>query len=68
MRIDLDWRSDGNGRSWRTVWSNTGAELGRVECGNGGYRWMVNGEAGAWQDRLWEALAGLKAHLNGGMR
>jgi hypothetical protein len=60
VRIDLDWRHE-NGRSWRAVWSNTGAELGRIECGNGGYRWAVNGETGPWQDRLYEAIAGLGA-------
>jgi hypothetical protein len=61
MRIDIDWQAGGDGRSWRTVWDRAGMELGRIECGNGGYRWAVNGEAGPWQDRFWEAVAGLKA-------
>jgi hypothetical protein len=38
MRIDLDWRNDGDGRSWRTIWSSSGRELGRIECARDGYR------------------------------
>jgi hypothetical protein len=65
MKIDLDWAADGDGRSWRTVWDSAGMELGRIECSNSGYRYWVNGETGAWQDRLWEAIAALKKHLRG---
>jgi len=60
MKIDLEWSADGDGRSWRKIWSASGSEVGRIECGNGGYRYVVNGTVGAWQDRLWEAIAGFK--------
>jgi len=63
MRIDIDWSNDGNGRSWRRVFNEAGIELDRIECGNGGYRYVVDGATGAWHDRVWEAIAGLKKEV-----
>jgi hypothetical protein len=60
-RIDLDWQTDGNGRSWRTIWNTVGEKLGRIECKRDGYRAFIgNKPVGPWFDRMWEAISRFK--------
>ena len=62
MKIDLDWSADGNVRA--SIWSASGEELGRIECGSGGYRAVIGDGAGPWLDRMYEAIAGFRQGCN----
>lgn len=56
MRIDLDWKFNGDGLRVRWIYADDGTELGFIEVDGQGYRAHLDGMVTPLTRRMWEAI------------